>query len=332
MDKKYKPNVIISKNTTPVIYLDTCLLIELLRFENGCCDNAHKQEIGELYDMLLTLMESKKIICVLGNQMEEMGATQSRKNAREFAYRFTNAIFLEPFQIEKMQNNFGYNAYINNESEIKIDAKSIFKESSKCSNSSIEIHVTTIYKQEKAQKLKENKTNLSSTLNKMKSIGKIAKTFDEQLSVELNGDFQAFKYILEHYNDSMESYIQSLDYLRKIYKCTGIDGIHATNEERKKSVENYCHFLLSEHHHALPYVWIQAILFAHLMKRSNKIIPSDYLDIIWASSYLPFVDYAITDGNFYSLLNHSGVAKKYNTKIYSMKTLNELLVELSHLQ
>ena len=330
--KELKPNIKIHKNSIPIIYLDTCILIEFSKYENGNCDNAYKNEIGELYNTLVSLMKSNRIICVLGNQMEEMGSTINRRKARDFLYRFTNAIFLEPFEIEKIQIHQGYNAFIKAKAEFSFNTKTIFEKPHYLKNSSIQINIPTIYKQERAQKIKEIKGILADDLNKMKNSGKISTDYEKQLAAELKADFEVFRYSLEHYSDSIEAYEQNLYNLGKIYELVGTDVSSADNEERKKSVEIYCHFLLSECHHTLPYVWIRSVLFVHLMQRSNKIIHSDNWDIIWASAYLPFVDYVVTDDKFNNLLSDSGLLTHYNTKSYSMKNLKHLLNELKKLR
>ena len=328
--KLLKPNIKIHKNSIPIIYLDTCILIEFSRYENGNCDNVHKNEICELYNTLVSLMKSNHIICVLGNQMEEMGSTINRGNARDFLYKFTNAIFLEPFEIEKIQIKHGYNAFIKAQAEFSFNTKTIFEKFHYLKNSSIQINIPTIYKRERAQKIKEIKYMLADDLNKMKNDGKISTDYEKQLSIELKADFEVFRYNLEHCNDSIEAYEQNQYNLGKIYEITGIDLRIADNEERKRAVEIYCNFLLSECHHALPYVWIRSVLFVLLMQQPNKIIHSDNLDIIWASAYLPFVNYVVTDDKFNNLLNNSGLLTQYNTKSYSMRTLKKLINELKN--
>jgi len=74
--------------------------------------------------------------------------------------------------------------------------------------------------------------------------------------------------------------------------------------------------------------WIESVLWAHRMQRSNKIERGDNLDTVWAAAYLPFVDYTVTDNAFCELLQNSGLAKQYGTKVYSDKTLSSLLMDL----
>ena len=78
----------------------------------------------------------------------------------------------------------------------------------------------------------------------------------------------------------------------------------------------------------MPYIWVGSVLFSHIMQRANKVKQGDNLDIKWASAYLPFVDYAVTDNNFCDLLNQSGLSEQYGTKVFCFKTLDELLKNL----
>ena len=53
------------------------------------------------------------------------------------------------------------------------------------------------------------------------------------------------------------------------------------------------------------------------------------MDIKWAAAYLPFIDYAITDSAFCNLLNTSGIAQLYNTKVYSVRTLQDFMSDVN---
>lgn len=323
-----KPNVIIKKNSTPVIYLDTCLMIELSKHEQGRCTDKHEEEIGELYKKLLALMQSEKIICVLGNQMEEMGVAKDRHIARNFLYKFTNAEWFLPDKINSTQLDAGYNAFVNDSESILFKAGDFFEEKAYCLNSSIEIHVPVIYKDDKVQRIKESKKLLVAELNDMKATSKISPIYEKQLDTELKADFMVFRHNLEHVEDSIETFSRALDELAVIYGRVKIDPYNSSCDERIEAIRSHENFLLSNYHHRLPYVWIRSVLFTQLMQRPNKVKSGDNLDITWASAYLPFVDYAVTDISFCSLLKSSGLAEQYNTKVYDMNMLSLLLRDL----
>lgn len=323
-----KPKVSILKNPIPVIYLDTCLMIELSKYDQGHCTDKHKLELGELYDKLLALMKSNQIICALGNQMEEMGSAKDREKARNFLYRFTNLELFSPNEINSMQLDAGYRAFAKDDQNIRFNTRDICEAGECYSNSSIKIHVPIIYKEDKIQRLKEAKKHLATDLNDLKNSSRISRNYEEQLAAELKSDFTVFIYNLEHGNESIESLSRFLDECVVIYKRVGIDISNTSYEGWLEAIRSHCEFLLSEHHHKLPYIWIRSVLFAKLMQRPNKVRPSDNLDITWASAYLPFIDYAVTDIAFCDLLKSSGLAEQYDTKVYDVKTLSLLLNEL----
>lgn len=321
------PEVKIIKNTLPCIYLDTNILIELSRYEKGCCKNEHVDKIGGLYNALHKLMREKRILCALGNQLEEMGTSRAREDARNFLFRFTNVELKTPSQVKNMQFKAGYQAFAENAPTTTFDATGIVDRIFYVSNSLIEVHAVPLYSVEKTEELKRDKQILAAKLNDAKSSKRIADNYDAQLEVELKADFQVFLHHLEHYNDSMIGYMNMLDALGTVYSCVGFDPNNASNCDILEVVDRYNHFLLSSYHHKLPYVWISSVLFAHVMQRQNKVMQSDHLDITWASAYFAFVDYVVTDTTFCNLLNQSGLAEFYGTKVYCFKTLNELLKE-----
>ncbi len=120
------PEIYIKKLGIPVIYLDTCILIELSRYKNNCCTNERKDEIGKLYNILTDLMKNNKILCPLGNQMEEMGITKKRSNARVFLNTFTNSKLYFPEEIYNRQLDVGNNSYIEQKTNILFQASDVF--------------------------------------------------------------------------------------------------------------------------------------------------------------------------------------------------------------
>ena len=329
MQHKHLPLITIHRSETPTIYLDTCTMIELSRHERGVCTDAHHCEIGELYDVLSELMLRNKVNCILGNQLQEMGISQGRAPSRNFLFRFTNMEFLPPCLIEKAQLDLGYLAYAENRSSLELDIGMVIKRDPQPDSQFI-IRVSPVYKQEKLQKEKETKLSTVAKLNEMKQNGHIEKDYATQLETERKADFQVFLHTLEHANDSVESLSLCFDALRVVCKRVGIP-LTASNQERLCAVGNHNRFLLSSYHHNLPYKHIEAALWANRMQRPDKIKNGDNLDTIWAAAYLPFVHYAVTDNAFCALLQNSGLAEHYGTKVYSHKSLRSLLDKLKQL-
>lgn len=326
MDEKNIPEIILEKSKIPVVYLDTCIMLDLLKHKDGIYKNEYTKEIGELYDLLLELMCQKRILCPLGNQMVEMGVSTKRVKERDFLYSFTNAYFQNPYILEQSQLDQGFQAFINEEEIISFDFTLVLEKDVNI-NSQFKVNVATIYKKDKIDKLKQVKQDTVAMLNEVKEQNRVAANLEDQLERELKADFEVFVYILEHANDSVEAFSLFLDSIIKILRRNNCEA-NVYNPECVYAVDRHNHFLLSNYHHKLPYVWIQSVLWAHRMQRSNKIKRGDNLDTVWAASYLPFVDYAVTDNEFCTLLQGTGLAQQYGVQVYSMRTINDFIREL----
>lgn len=323
------PNIKVTKSEIPTIYLDTCTMIELSRHKKGICTDAYRQEIGELYDVLTLLMRNRKVHCVLGNQLQEMGISKGRAPSRDFLFGFTNLELQHPYLIEKAQLDLGYRAYTEHCPSLELDIGMITEHDPQPDSQFI-IRVAPVYKQEKLQKEKETKLNTVAKLNDMKESGRVEKDYAAQLETEYKADLQVFLHTLEHANDSIASLSSYFDTLRLVYKRAGVP-LTASDQERLCAVDTHNHFLLSSYHHKLPYKHIEAVLWATRMQRSDKIKKGDNLDTTWAAAYLPFVHYAVTDNAFCALLQSSGLAEYYGTKVFSHKSLHNLLEDLKRL-
>ena len=323
------PEIYIKKLNIPVIYLDTCILIELSRYENGCCTNEYKDEIGRLYNILTDLMKNNKILCPLGNQMVEMGSTKNRSNARSFLNRFTNSELYLPNEIYNSQLDVGYYSYIEQKSNILFQLSDIFSNTNK-QTYGVYVEVFSKNSSEMALQYREEKQNMVDVLNNFKHNTDIPKDFSIQCLNELQADYQVLNTIIETCRKSEDNIVKYMDMLTPILnRISKGDSRKAFLGKGNVENINYGSFLLSWYQYKLPYIYIRAILFTHLMQRSNKIKRGDNLDVKWASAYLPFVDYAITDGPFCKLLNNSGLAGTYNTKVYDFSTITTLIEDFS---
>lgn len=320
------PQINYEKQTIPTIYLDTCAMVQLSRHEQGICKDVHKQEIAKLYELLSAMRCERKILIPLGNQLQEMGMTKHRENAKQFLYRFTNSELLHPDLVLTAEMKAGYKAFEKNSPTIGLGIHTAFKKD-EYSGSPFIIHVAPVYSPEKADVLRCEKYKIVDILNDMKAAKKVKTTFADQLSTELESEFQMLCNAMEDPTATEDAFLQYANEMEKFYRITEY-SVTEDPELQGSRFSQYCQFLLSPYHDLLPYIWIRANLWTHLMLRSNKIVQGDNLDIQWASAYLPFVDYAVTDNAFCELLRSSGLAELYGTKVYSFRTLSDLLDDL----
>ena len=266
MEHGHIPNIKVERHEKPCIYLDTNAMIELSKHERGACTDTHKQEIGKLYNMLTVLMREKRILCPLGNQMQEMGMTAKRKTARLFLYRFTNCELLHPDLIFTAQMQAGYRSFSTTEASINLGIHTAF-EQNKYPDSQFVIHAAPVYSPEKAKELREEKHNIEAVLNAMKDNGKIKADFTEQLRAELESEYISFLSGLAEPMVSEKACMRYLEEIGKFHRITGATPT-ADTEQHLNHLASYTAFLMSPYHDVLPYIWIRANLWSRLTVRA----------------------------------------------------------------
>ena len=321
-----RPIVGTKKNSIPILYLDTCVMLELAKYANDKCTDSHKNEIGELFCLLPQLMKAGKILCPSGNQLQEMGMSRGRKVAKEFLLHFTNCSLESPYNIKEAELAIGYQAFISQNLWIGLNEDIIWEEDTTPA-SRFRVHLSPIYSQEKLESLKATKSNIVDGLNAAKRSGRIEKNWDNQLISEQLTDFFLAYHSLSPQSNFELSEGRVIDEIKAFRNRTGF-WMQSLCDIPDEAVNVYFRFLQSSYHHNLPFQRIEAVLWAHLMQRSNNIAPGDRLDVLWAAAYLPFVDFAVTDSAFCRLLTESGLAEFYGTKVYAMRNLQELIDEL----
>ena len=71
-------------------------------------------------------MRENRILCPLGNQLQEMGMSKGRRDSKDFLYRFTNSELLNPDEIEEIESKIGYQTFVKNENTIHFNSSQFF--------------------------------------------------------------------------------------------------------------------------------------------------------------------------------------------------------------
>ena len=313
------------------IYLDTNIIIEMARYCNGKRASENKEKIGELYRLLCKLIKEYKICCPLGNQLIEMGVSENNTNGIEFVFDFSKNELLKPEEIETLEMDIFYDAYDNNKRCIQMVNTQGYVEEGII----IDLEErASLWQKDACKQEREAMRSVAHSLNEAKHNRKIAEDFEKLLRKEQEAYAELFKRAIlnppQLENASMDDKLKYLRTMAEFMMRAELTP-YSTDEEKNNKILKYYNFLLSDHHQAIPYRKIESTLWAYRMCKDKKILGSDHLDTVWAAAYLPFVTHAFTDNAFCDLLEESGIAKMYNTKVYSMKTIDKLIEELQRL-
>lgn len=316
MDYEQPPKITIQKNDIPILYLDTNIMILLAQYEKGEYRGEYPKDIADLYEVLSAAIKENRIICPIGNQLEEMGMSAGRERAKKFLYTFTNAELSIPEKICRLQMKAGYASFSKGQGEICFCCSDVLEDI--FTSDLFKICVAPVYGKEKVECLCDKKENLTSLLNFAKDASDKECILEKQKVAEFESDYTMLHSILNGTYNSQENLDKLLWLGGEILANTGkllCDEV----------VEEYSRFLKSMHHHKLPYVWVRSYLWALRMQRQNKIKRGDVLDTLWVSAYFPYVNYAVTDNDCCALIKEAGLDNRYNTEVFSMKTLKDLV-------
>lgn len=324
MTETADPVVKIKKTSKPTIYLDSNIFVELAKLGNGTCSSVYKRQISALYCAITLAKQKQLILCPIGNQQAEIGVSKAREVARQFLYSFTNADLLHPAQIKEKELDISYNAFKANSETIDISGKDMFSDSH-LENMPLALRLYTTYEKEKLDRIRNEKSEFVETLNEAKQYGRCHKDFESQLNAELGHAKENLLSVLLKAPETEADVIRRINTLGPIFSRI---GSLPQNDDYILKMAEYLLFLNSPYYRLTPYVWIECNLWAHRLQSDKKIVQGDYMDTIWAAAYLPFVDYFLTDDAFCRLLNESGLAEQYGARVYSLKTIDSLLIEL----
>jgi len=332
--------VSIMKSKIPIMWIDTSLIINFVRLEKEelSDNNFMNGRIKQLHALLYKKGCEKKLICPIGEQMEEIiiGKDPIDETRKTQISLSSGLKFKNRNNIKKMQTIRFMKAYIDKEEEISLDYKEIFNEDpiKKIMNSDkfiitpdFEITEQDIIQTET---LKKN-INLELEKLRQKNIsGGI--TFKQQLQKE-------YQWLLTDGLSAYETWSQKitsgiLPTPEETNRARVLGELLAAWDNSKGTPDNlqgFTNFINSDYYKSIPSIDISANLLAFKTTSDKPIDSGDYMDIDQISSILSYCDFVFTDKKMKNLILKFGFDKKYKTKVYCMKDFDSIINDLSKL-
>jgi hypothetical protein len=174
-------------------------------------------------------------------------------------------------------------------------------------------------------------------------VGKQLEALRKQLVVEKQPYDQQFAIEQKGYADAMvetaakwEAYLNSestdvwkffevLSYLLYLHLWKDLGATPA-------GVRGLCEFFRSSYFGNLPLSRISSQLSADILTDKKRVVkPSDSMDIQFLSAAIPVCHYALTDKDMETRLRRRHIDKEWGTRVFSSRTINELVAELEGL-
>ena len=335
---KFKINIIKSK--IPIMWIDTSLIINLIKLEKGeiSNNNSEKERLSKLHELLNQKVSEKKLLCPIGEQKEEIILGRSLiDESRETQISLSFGLkFKHRNNIKRMQIIRFMKSYIDREEEISLDYKETFNEDPIKKLMSFDKFIITFDFEITEQDIVETETlkkNINFELESLrqKSISE-GITFEQQLQKEyqwlLNEGLLAFL------KPSQEINLGIIPTLKEVNQAKILGDLLVAWDKyngKPEGLQGFTEFINSDYYKSVPTVDISARLWAYKMTSRNPIESGDYMDIDQISAILPYCDFVFTDRKMKHLISSFGVNKKYKTRVYCMRDFDEIVNDLSKL-
>jgi hypothetical protein len=321
-----------------IIYLDQLVYSNVLKSSDQNEDN----KWGELGKTIKKLVEDQIMVCPYSTvHQTETELYETYYNEITDLYRSYSAgiAFKDSYQIEQNQILHSFlNFLAENNSEVYNFPWNHALRSNPhqwSSRFSVFVNISLDLDEIKKRSILKEETRRDMQRHYDEVLKKEKKTFEEDIEIEKKG---ASDLILIAHSRNLQLY-QDIRIGKKEpgsileLQCDHFDWLKSYIRDKTKlklaPVEVIKKFLYTEEFFTIPYVDIWAYLLASLNQKvrasNRKAEAGDYYDIRAISHFLPYCDVMVIDNEFRGLLEERGapILKKYNTEVFSGKTLNK---------
>jgi len=335
-----KVRINIIKSKIPIMWIDTSLIINLVKLEEGeiSSNNSEKERLNKLHELLNQKVSEKKLLCPRGDQEEEIilgrrliDESRGTQVSLSLGIRFKHRNSIQSTQIDQFMR-----AYISEEKEIVLDYKDAFNKDPIKQLDELGKFIITVdfgVTEEDIIEAETIKKNINSDFEilRQKNISE-GVTFEQQLKREykwlLNEGLLAFLKHSQKINSgimpTLEDYDQAMVLGKLLITWDKYNG-------QTKDLKGFIDFINSDYYKSVPAVDISVRLLAHKVTSENPIESGDYMDIDQISAILPYCNFVFTDRKMKNLILNFDVNGKYKTKVYCMQDFDELVNDLSNL-
>ncbi|MHB8362397.1 MAG: hypothetical protein ACYDBX_02155 [Patescibacteria group bacterium] len=324
--------IIVNKYNIPVIYLDTFVIIDLVRAINNKDKNKvvwRNNVISEINRLIL----HKKAIFPGADQYSEIDAGKRLlPETQELLLQISREIqFKDYITIEEIQTKRLMKAYIQKEKEVVFESEDIFIQNPYDLLNNKNHYLVGVYSPKSKDEINRRKLQIKKMtdrfeIERIKNI-KNKETFEDRLRterlyhVDKIGDIHEKMY--KNKKATREDEIEIKQFILKPFEwfIEYSDNLKVTDP--KEQIIELKKFFSSEYFFNIPFIDIRLQLTSDLMMGNEIISPSDYQDIHEISAIMPYAQYMIVDKRMTHRIKKLNLDKKYNTKL--IKSSKDLL-------
>lgn len=328
----------LQKCPTPLIWLDTSVIIELTKYREKLeMKDLQRNRMSRLNEVIYTKTREGKLLVVEGDQREEIDS-HIKETQKTHAF-LSQGIRLQYRKSVHNKQLYKYmKAFINKQETIYLVYHEAFNsdplhklhERNGGNMKGLIITILSDIKPEEIKSRGEVKGILFRQLERIRQNNVINHiSYEQQLQDEYLGRIKAYtqtftnmKIKISNRSEITEADMSQFALFTEMLEMwNGLNGIEQELTE----------FLISDHYKAIPYIDIACKLFAKILTSKAPVLSGDVMDVEHISTVLPYCDYVVTDQKMKNRIIELKLNSKYNTKVYCLKDTNELVKELEDL-
>jgi hypothetical protein len=157
-------------------------------------------------------------------------------------------------------------------------------------------------------------------------------TYKGQLAVEQDGQAEATLEMVRRFNTRVQQGSLGFWESMEIENYLIYQRRWETTGGKPSGLEGLCNFFRSAYYRNLPAAKIASQLYADILTaKQQPVKPSDSMDIRLLSVAIPVAHYVFTDKNMESRIKDRKIDQEWGTRVFSVRTVKDLLTQLENL-
>lgn len=326
-----------------MLWLDTSVLVDFAKIEKGeDIEPLRVKRLTRLRAVVRKAVREEKLICPEWDQENEYESKRLEDDIRRIVSDLSCGARCIPYAgVKDQQISIGMGAYIGATDAIHIPATIHFysdpsEDVRKAKQNHYIVQCDMPKPREWIEKAERDKLQIKESIEELRQ-GYTAEdqTFEKQLALERIGESDSMIKMVGEYMQLAQ--LGQVDF----WKYMGTVGFMERMDSWKKmggptdgfasDLAALYSFMRSPYYWELPIQDISSRLSADLLVKHFPIKPGDSLDISHLSAAIPVAHYVVADKAMVDRCERLGIGKKWNTKLFTNRTLDDLCDEIERL-
>jgi hypothetical protein len=334
-------SVTIEKSKTPMVWLDTSVLLDFAKIELGeKIEPLRARRLTRLRTVLRKAVRDERLVCPAWDQDNEFEAKRLEADTRRIISDLSCGAHCIPFAgVKDAQIANGMRAYITASDTIHIPASIHFYQDPleavrEAKRTRFIVESELAKPKDWIDKAEQDKLETQETVEELRQgYTAIHQTFEKQLQLERIGE-----------SDSMMKMMGEYMRLTRLGQVTfwdhmNVDGIltHLSmwstfggpGGDLPSDLAALYSFMRSPYFWELPIQDVACRLSADLIVKNSPVKSGDHADVQHLAAAVPVAQFVVADKAMVDRCERLGIGTKWKTKLYSTRTLDDLSDEIA---